>query len=127
MASTIRQQLFGGGHSSNNHNISTSDQEEDFISIKPRFKKKYTLAVKQPGTQDTKVMEASSEVMEAIVVVKEAKKPPGSSKVGKAAAEKRPRDDSSSEVEGVLDLESILPPCRSPTKHSTTKSLQVSN
>ena len=106
MASTIRQQLFGGGTSRADHNISTSDQEEEFISFKPRSKKKYTLTVKQPGTQDKKVMEASSEVIEATVVDNEAEKPPGSSKVGKVAAEKRPRDDSASDVEGIVELES---------------------
>ena len=106
MASTIRQQLFGGGPSRADHNISTSDQEEEFISFKPRSKKKYTLTVKQPGTQDKKVMEASSEVIEATVVDNEAEKPPGSSKVGKVAGEKRPRDDSASDVEGIVELES---------------------
>ena len=101
MASTIRQQLFGGGPSRADHNISTSDQEEEFISVKPRSKKKYTLAAKQPGTQGKKGMEP-------MVVDKEAEKPPGSSKVGKVVSEKRPRNASASDVEGVVELESIF-------------------
>lgn len=87
MASTIRQQLFGGGPSRANHNISTSDQEEDFISIKSRSKKTYTLAVKQPGTQDKEDNVAAS--LEAILVDKEAGKPPGAPRIGKVTAEKK--------------------------------------
>ena len=103
MASTIRQQLFGGGPSRANHNISTSDQEEDFISIKSRSKKTYTLAVKQPGTQDKEDNVAAS--LEAILVDKEAGKPPGTPRIGKVTAEKRPRDESDSEGD-VGELES---------------------
>ena len=103
MASTIRQQLFGGGPSRANHNISTSDQEEDFISVKPRSKKKYTLAVKQPGTKDKEDYLAA--LSEAIVVDKEAGKPAGTPRIGKVTEEKRPRDESDSE-EDVGKLES---------------------
>ncbi len=103
MASTIRQQLFGGGPSRANHNISTSDQEEEFISVKPRSKKKYTLAVKQPGTKDKEDYLAA--LSEAIVVDKEAGKPAGTPRIGKVTEEKRPRDESDSE-EDVGKLES---------------------
>ena len=93
MASTIRHQLFGGGLSRADHNISTSDQEEEFISVKPRSKKKYTLTVKHPGMHGDNVAASS----EAIVVVKEDGKPPGTPRIGKMTAEKRPRDESDSE------------------------------
>ena len=79
MASTIRHQLFGGGPSRAEHNILTSDQEEKFISVKPRSKKKFTL--KQPRTQDKGDNLAASS--EAIVVDKEAGKPARNPRIGK--------------------------------------------
>ena len=52
MAASIRQQLFGSGSSRVEHYISSSDQEEEFTSIKPRTKKKYTLAVKHQVSRE---------------------------------------------------------------------------
>ena len=74
MASSIKQQQFGGGSSRVEHYVSTSDQEEEFISVKPRTKKKYTMVVKQPGTKSKEdKMVATSEAM---AMDKEAGRPP---------------------------------------------------
>ena len=74
MASSIKQQQFGGGSSRVEHYVSTSDQEEEFISVKPRTKKKYTMVVKQPGTKGKEdKMVATSEAM---AMDKEAGRPP---------------------------------------------------
>ena len=97
MAASIKQQLFGSGSSRAEHYVSTSDQEEEFTNIKPRIKKKYTLAVKQPGVQGK---EGNMATLEAIAVDKETRRPPGTPKVGKVTVEKRPRETESDSEEG---------------------------
>ena len=105
MAASIKQQLFGSGSSRAEHYVSTSDQEEEFTSVKPRTKKKYTLAVKQPGIQGKENNRAAT--LKAMAVEKEAGRPPGTPKVAKVTAEKRPRV-SESDSEGGAETEGEL-------------------
>ena len=93
MAASIKQQLFGSGSSRAEHYVSTSDQEEEFTSVKPKTKKKYTLAVKQPGIQGKENNRAATS--EAIAVDKEARRPPGTPKVPMVTTVKRPRETES--------------------------------
>ena len=97
MAASIKQQLFSSGSNRVEHYVSTSDQEEEFTSFKPRNKRKYTLAVKQPGVQGK---EGNMATLEAIAVDKETRRPPGTPKVGKVTVEKRPRETESDSEEG---------------------------
>ena len=106
MAASIKQQLFGSGSSRAEHYVSTSYKEEEFTSVKPRTKKKYTLAVKQSGIQGKENNRAAT--LEAMAVDKEGR-PPGTPKVVKVITEKRPREtesDSDGGAETGRELES---------------------